>query len=356
MRRALALLGLLAGVGCGEGSGAALSWLGITGGVHAQGDRLVDAQGTPVRLRGVNRSGSEYACAEGWGLFDGPTDEASIAAIQRWGANTVRVPLNEACWLSLGGVDPRFSGEAYHQALAAYVDRLTDAGLLVILELHLAIPGALTLEQVPMPDRAHTPELWLEVAHAFRDRPEVVFDPFNEPFPDDNQDTDAAWLCWRTGGFCPGVGYEAAGMQELVEAIRGAGASNLILLGGVQYANALQRWPDFAPDDPLHNLAAAWHVYQGNACSGRACFEDTFAALHGHVPVVNTELGQLDGQADFVEPAMRWLDDHGGHYLAWAWDVWPLPVSLIDDYDGTPRGAYGQAFHDHLGELGGQGR
>lgn len=360
MTRVLGLAALLvatfAGAGCGGLDLGGWNWLPISGPLHVQGDHLVDAQGGAVRLRGVNRSGSEYACAEGFGIFDGPTDQASISAIQAWGANVVRVPLNEACWLSLGGVDPRFSGEAYRDAISAYVGRLDDAGLLVILELHLAAPDGPTLDQVPMPDRAHSPELWTEVAYAFKQRPRVIFDPFNEPFPDGNQDSDAAWLCWRTGGFCPGLSYEAAGMQELVEAIRGAGASNLILMGGVQYANALKRWADFAPDDPLHNVAAAWHVYKGNACSDAGCFDDTLHRLAGRVPVVTTEVGQLDGEADFLEPALRWFDLHQGHYLAWAWDVWPLPVSLIDDYDGTPHGAYGRAFHDHLGAQGTQGR
>src|SRR2546427_6019816 len=40
--------------------------------------RLVDSAGRPIRLRGVNRSGTEYACAQGWGMFDGPSDSASV--------------------------------------------------------------------------------------------------------------------------------------------------------------------------------------------------------------------------------------------------------------------------------------
>jgi endoglucanase len=28
----------------------------------------------------MNRSGAEYACVQGWGVFDGPVDEASILA------------------------------------------------------------------------------------------------------------------------------------------------------------------------------------------------------------------------------------------------------------------------------------
>src|SRR5256886_7747168 len=65
--------------------------------VHVQGNRLVDTAGRPVRLRGVNRSGAEYACAQGRGIFDGPSDSASVRAIASWRGHRVRPPLH-ASW------------------------------------------------------------------------------------------------------------------------------------------------------------------------------------------------------------------------------------------------------------------
>src|SRR2546430_15661747 len=41
-------------------------------GLHVVGNRLLDAKGRFVHFRGVNRSGPEYACIQGWGIFDGP--------------------------------------------------------------------------------------------------------------------------------------------------------------------------------------------------------------------------------------------------------------------------------------------
>ena len=67
--------------------------------VAVDGNHLVNAEGQTVRLLGVDRSGPEYACEEGWGIFDGPSNARSVAAMARWHINAVRLPLNEGCWL-----------------------------------------------------------------------------------------------------------------------------------------------------------------------------------------------------------------------------------------------------------------
>ena len=59
-----------------------------------------------MQLRGVNRSGLEYACIQGWGFFDSPHPDtidiaAMIAAMRSWDIDVVRVPLNEDCWLGI---------------------------------------------------------------------------------------------------------------------------------------------------------------------------------------------------------------------------------------------------------------
>jgi len=86
------------------------------GGIRVLGNRLVDGNGAPIQLRGVNRSGTEYACVQGLGIFDGPSNAASVKAIASWRVNIVRVPLNEDCWLGINGVDPQYGGAAYRKA------------------------------------------------------------------------------------------------------------------------------------------------------------------------------------------------------------------------------------------------
>ncbi|MGN6362289.1 MAG: cellulase family glycosylhydrolase, partial [Thermomicrobiales bacterium] len=132
------------------------------------GNQLHDGAGQPVRLLGVNRAGTEYACAQGWGIFDGPHDADSVAAMRAWGINAVRVPLNEHCWLGLDDVPAKYGGANYQAAIRAWVDTLRAVGLYVILDLHWAAPAGQRADRLrPMPDRDYAPAFWREVATAY---------------------------------------------------------------------------------------------------------------------------------------------------------------------------------------------
>jgi endoglucanase len=76
------------------------------------GNQLRDANNNVVHLHGVNYSGSEYACIQGWGIFDGPSDQTMVNALLSWHVNIVRIPLNEDCWLGINGSPPAYSGNA----------------------------------------------------------------------------------------------------------------------------------------------------------------------------------------------------------------------------------------------------
>src|SRR6266576_3024236 len=109
--------------------------------VRVVGNHLVNAQGATLQLRGVNRSGTQYACMEGWGIFDGPSDQASVDAMASWKMNAVRVNGNEDCALGINGVPTAYAGANYINALKAYIAKLHAAGIYVILDLHHNAPG-----------------------------------------------------------------------------------------------------------------------------------------------------------------------------------------------------------------------
>ncbi|WP_021599732.1 cellulase family glycosylhydrolase [Actinomadura welshii] len=200
--------------------------------LRVSGNRFVDSGGNTVRLLGVNRSGGEFACVQGSGIWDGPMDAPSVAAIKSWNVNAVRVPLNSDCWLGLDNVDPAYRGTAYRNAVKNYVALLEENGITPILELHWSHGTWTGYDshcetadadcQKPMPDAEHAPEFWRQVATAYKTDTAVVFDLFNEPYPNNLQVMDyGQWLARK-------------------------------------------------PSDPTGNLAAAWHSYDFNYCKDSA--------------------------------------------------------------------------------------
>ncbi|GAA1360720.1 cellulose binding domain-containing protein [Streptomyces beijiangensis] len=331
--------------------------------IHASGNKLVDAAGKERHLYGVNRSGAEFMCVQGYGVFDGPVDDASIAAIADWKVNTVRVPLNEECWLGTSNIDPAYAGTNYINAIKGFVTRLEAHGITPLLEMHWSYgqytgnsSGCSDIHascQKPMPDAQYAPAFWKSVAGTFKDDPAVAFDLFNEPYPDRATSTlDQAWACWRDGGTCPGIGYEVAGMQDLLDAVRGTGAQNLVLVPGIAYANDLRQWLAHKPTDPAGNLAAAWHSYNFNTCSSASCWDQQLAPVAAQVPFVAGEIGENTCAHSYTDQVMAWLDAHDASYLGWTWNTWDCASgpSLISNYDGTPT-AYGTGLRDHLRAL-----
>lgn len=322
--------------------------------VHS--NHLVNQNGDIVRLAGVNRSGAEYACAEGWGIWDGPTDSnAAIQAMTAWHINAVRIPLNEDCWLGINGVKTTYSGRNYRSAIADYVSRLERLGITPILNLHFSAPGRTVPDgQRPMADEDHSPAFWRNIARYFKTDHRVIFDLFNEPYPDQKQDTRAAWSCVLHGGRCPGVSYRVAGMQQLVDVVRATGATQPLMIAGPQYAGVLDRWLQYEPNDPLHQLVASIHIFEPNwaPCVTSACWNAEIAPVAARVPVVEGEIGSKNCSSTSISALLNWSDAHGVSYLAWAWNLGNcFESSLITNYNGSPTHTYGQGYHDHLAAL-----
>ncbi|MET8943614.1 cellulase family glycosylhydrolase [Streptomyces sp. NPDC004542] len=324
------------------------------------GNKLVDADGTTRRLLGVNRSGGEFMCVQGRGIWDGPVDDAAIKAIADWKANAVRIPLNEECWLGLSNVDTAYAGTNYINAVKDLVARVEAHGMTPIVELHWTYgqytgnsAGCSDVHatcQKPMPDMQYTPSFWSSVAGTFKSDQSVVFDLFNEPYPDRaTSTTTQAWQCWKDGGTCPGIGYQVAGMQDLVDAVRATGARNVVMAGGPAYSNDLSQWLTYKPTDPTGNLVAAYHVYNFNTCASESCWNSTLAPVAAQVPLVAGEIGENTCSHGFVDQVMKWFDDRNLSYLGWTWNAWDCSSgpSLISSYDGTPT-AYGIGLRDHL--------
>jgi endoglucanase len=340
----LVLAALFLVVGCGSSSGAADPWIGV------RGNHLVDGEGQPVRLLGVNRPGTEYQCVEGGEFFQGPSDQASIRAMKSWDINAVRVPLNESCWLGINGVPADLSGDAYRDEIRAYVSRLESAGLYVILELQWAAPGDHEATGIiPLPDAEHAPDFWRSLATEYRDDRGVLFDLYNEPH-------DVSWECWQLG--CEANDkyfgeYPAVGMQALVETVRSTGARQPLMLGGLNWASDPRGWLAHRPSDPAHALVTSNHTYDFTPCY-RIC-RAALARIAKRFPVVTGELGEGDCRHTYIDPYMDWADRHGISYLGWGWFIAPGLTceegpTLIKNYAGAPT-AFGIGLREHLRRL-----
>jgi hypothetical protein len=199
--------------------------------------------------------------------------------------------------------------------------------------------------------------MWKEVAAAYAGSSDVVFDLYNEPFLDtSNTSGQDPWTCWLHGCTVSYMGatWTAAGMQDLVNAVRGAGAKNVLMAGGLAYANDLSGWLAHAPSDPLNQLAASFHLYNFNACITAQCWDGNIAPIANKVPVVTGEIGENDCAHGFIDTYiidtyMAWADAKGVSYNGWTFNTWNCNTgpALISDYAGTPT-AFGAGYKAHL--------
>jgi aryl-phospho-beta-D-glucosidase BglC (GH1 family) len=360
--------------------------------LKVHGNTLTDAAGNVVQLRGVNVSGLESVAVQGWSPanpWGGQTGDATPNwnTIKTWQANVVRLPLNEASWLGYPCIDAGGArgtvgatlnpdpGANYQATVAKSVADATSAGLYVIIDLHWTAPANnCPMGQNPMADAANSLTFWTQVATAFKGYPNVVFETFNEPYLYWLASTQTSWAALLSGGtetqfVTAGTPYQvilnwqSAGMQQMVDAIRATGSTNVILIAGVDWAKDLSQWLANKPTDPSNQLGAVWHAYPAYGTTfGTAAYAQPDLApgiwtqvqgvLAAGFPVVITEFGDHNAagtaSAPFAANLLPWADQNGVSYLAWAWDVWLNADNvLIADAAGTPTSGFGTYVKQH---------
>ena len=130
-------------------------------GIEVSGNHLVDEHsGAVVQLVGINQmaAGGCDGARRQSAMIYGPTDPSSLAALAAWHVDSVRLSVNEDCWLGINGVPAATSGAVYREALSSYVNLLTSHRYYVIFDLHLNAPGAVVSDsEEPMADEDHAP-------------------------------------------------------------------------------------------------------------------------------------------------------------------------------------------------------
>ena len=305
----------------------------IRGPLQVVGNTIRDGAGNPVVLRGVDLYGLQASSGAP------AATAAQVAQIRAWGATLVRISVSDVLWLSSScAYDP-----TYRQKVESVVQDVTSLGLVALLDLHVSqpqdfgvAPGApcLPAGEVPMPGQDAL-TFWRQAAGDLAGNPLVAFDLYNEP----NGVSDAQWLQGGTASAW-GASYQAVGMQALYDAVRGAGASNLVVVSGTNWAAGV-------PSALVagSNIAYSVHAYTCSQSPPPQCGNpspldptpilDPWMPLSAHVPVMVGEFG--------------WPDDHQGVYTAnvvgfaeahgWSWDLFAWDGTTYGGWNVTTAGA-----------------
>jgi len=247
------------------------------------GTRICSQSGAPVQLRGM----SLFWSNSGWG-GDRFYDASVVDTLaDTWHATVIRAALGVQ---EKGGY--LAAGSANKARIKAVVDAAIARGMYVIVDWH---------SHALLEDDAVA--FFKEMARAYAASPNVIWETFNEPR---KQDWSAELKPYH---------------QAVLAAIRGAGSTNLVVLGSSTWSQDV----DAAALDPVtsdKNVAYTLHFYAYSHKQGLRDKAD-FAIKRG-LAIFVTEWGTCDasGNANF-DPAgtkvwLEWMDARGISSANWA--------------------------------------
>ena len=310
--------------------------------LKTSGNKLVTAEGREVWLQGVNVPNLAVTADEDqrvlWSIH---------VALEDWNANVIRLPVQDSFWFGRGrGNQLSNDAQAYRETVDKAVKLAGAKGAYIVLDLHRFLT----------PD-ASCVAFWQDAAARYKNNPAVLFDIFNEPH-------DTSWDIWQKGGLVNvkekgGVSrpVQGVGMQGLVDAVRGTGAKNLIVAGGLGYAFDLTGVVNgYALDDKGGNgIMYATHFY--NWAKG---WESHFMAVAAKYPLLVGECGADIVKMNFVpakdqEDPYTWSPDAIGfiqknhlNWTAWCLHTRANPNLLLDWDYYTPTPYWGAFVKDAL--------
>jgi endoglucanase len=306
------------------------------------GNRIISlATGEPILLRGVNRSGLEYAGPDEQGFLSGASLSRSEIEfiVKEWRCNILRLPFNQD--FVLRGRLGR-SGEEYQEAIDQVIYWASLFGAYTLLDLQWIdadrVYGGNRNFVAPLPN-IESLELWRTLARRYRSEPAVLYDLFNEPH--DRLAGDPFPLNKEDGTTYP-PGQRSVTMKEwqpwarkLTQAVRDENPDALVFVGGTNWAYDLRGMPM-----DVGNLVYSTHVYPNK---GRN-WPEAFGDLSRSKPVFVGEFGGSDslGDLDFVQSLMRFMEELEIGWTAWSWSNEPF---LVTRYIPT---AFGEAVRQKL--------
>ena len=299
-------------------------------GLSVSGNLLL-RDGEPFLPRGFNMIGllTPAWCDRAVGIAArdhfGPEE---LAAAKSWSADTLRFQVSQR-----GLADPEIAASdraAYLESVVERVQLARDAGFLVIVSMQDQTYGCGHVH--PMPSSA-TVDAWTALVPELMADPYVAFELFNEPR---NEDDAAGWAQWRDGGSTPdaNLGDVAVGHQQLVEHVRGMGATNLLVADTARLAERTTGMPRL--DDPLDRLAYAIHPYY--FVRGPSWWDLHYGDAAAEVPLIATEWNYLPAECRSDERALApdLLDYLRRHHIGVLGHAFDIPRTTIADWSWRP--------------------
>ncbi len=321
------------------------------------GTRILNSKDEPVLLRGVNTASLEWT-SNG----EGHILQSVKTAIRDWGVNVIRLPLAQDRWFGKAP-EQKDEGVAYRALVREIVEACATQSCYVVLDLHWSDCGewGTNIAQHSMPDQ-NSVTFWKDCAAAYRNHPAVIYDLYNEPH-------DVTWDVWLNGGTITDTPntrrggsprtFDAVGMQKLLDTVRGTGAKNLVIAGGLDWAYAFS---GILEGRQLADPGGNGVLYANHAYNNKGHSVETWIArmeqAAAKLPVIVAEYGGSGGPRrragrfgppagassptgdDWLLHAMQALQDH--HWSWIAWDFHPAAgPTLIAGWDYTPTPDFG---------------
>lgn len=304
------------------------------------GNQIVERDGgSPVLLKGVNRSGLEYSSGSGGTLVAAGLTEVQLRhIITHWQANVIRLPFNQD-W-ALNGCNGQ-SAEAYLTAIDQVIDWAASLGAYTLLDLqwldattpygYLSDGSANFV--APLPNRK-TLEMWPILASRYRDEPAVLFDLFNEPHNRLENDENPLCLIASTGEPYDSDKSEVRAEEwlpwatKLVGVIRAVHPTSLIWVAGVDWAYDLR---GVELEEP--GIVYSAHVYPNRL---RWHWRSRFGYVGADRPLFLGEWGGGSGDLEWAERLLAFIADKSCGWTAWSWADHPRLVENAQRGDHTP--------------------
>jgi endoglucanase len=219
----------------------------------------------------------------------------------------------------------------------------------------------LDLHRFGAPKQEHA-DFWKDAAAKYKNHPAVLFDLFNEPH-------GTTWEVWRNGGFVAdkkkpadedaflspeekakaAPGFQGIGMQALLDAVRGSGAHNVVVVGGLDWAYDLS---GIAQGFALTEHDGNGIIYASHIYPWKRDWQGKALVVADKYPILLGEVGADVHKMDFIpkeaqEDPYTWVPDMLGliqkyklHWTGFSFHPKASPV-MIEDWSFKPTPFWG---------------